>query len=94
MSNLVAFSQAGLPAVSTLSTALRAIQSDVGLGTGILLVVAVRSSSSPWTPVILIAGFLGAVLYGSRSPRRSAMFTALLVVVVLDVVALIASPAL
>jgi hypothetical protein len=37
MSNLVAFSQAGLPAVSTLSTALRAIQSDVGpAGTVIL----------------------------------------------------------
>ena len=30
MSNLVAFSQAGLPAVSTLSTALRSIQADVG----------------------------------------------------------------
>ena len=37
MSNLVAFSQAGLPAVSTLSSALRAIQSDVGpAGTAIL----------------------------------------------------------
>jgi hypothetical protein len=37
MSNLVAFSQASLPAVSTLSTALRAIQSDVGpAGTAIL----------------------------------------------------------
>lgn len=37
MSNLVAFSQAGLPAVSTLSTALRSIQSDVGpAGTVIL----------------------------------------------------------
>jgi hypothetical protein len=30
MSNLVAFSQAGLPAVSTLSSALRAIQAEVG----------------------------------------------------------------
>ena len=30
MSNLVAFSQANLPAVSTLSTALRSIQADVG----------------------------------------------------------------
>ena len=30
MSNLVAFSQAGLPAVSTLSSALRSIQADVG----------------------------------------------------------------
>ena len=37
MSNLVAFSQAGLPAVTTLSSALRAIQSDVGpAGTAIL----------------------------------------------------------
>ena len=37
MSNLVAFSQAGLPAVSTLSTALRSIQADVGpAGTAIL----------------------------------------------------------
>ena len=37
MSNLVAFAQAGLPAVSTLSTALRSIQSDVGpAGTVIL----------------------------------------------------------
>jgi len=37
MSNLVAFSQAGLPAVSTLATSLRAIQSDVGpAGTVIL----------------------------------------------------------
>jgi hypothetical protein len=37
MSNLVAFFQAGLPAVSTLSTALRSIQADVGpAGTAIL----------------------------------------------------------
>jgi len=37
MSNLVAFSSAGLPAVSTLATSLRAIQSDVGpAGTVIL----------------------------------------------------------
>jgi len=37
MSNLVAFSQAGLPAVSTLASSLRAIQSDVGpAGTVIL----------------------------------------------------------
>jgi len=37
MSNLVAFSQAGLPAVSSLASSLRAIQSDVGpAGTVIL----------------------------------------------------------
>ena len=36
MSNLVAFSQAGLPAVSTLATSLRAIQSDVG-GSGTVI---------------------------------------------------------
>jgi 4-hydroxybenzoate polyprenyltransferase len=66
----------------------------LGLGTGILLVVAVTSSSSPWIPVVLITGYVGAVLYGSRSSRRSAMFNALLVVVVLDVIALISSPAL
>lgn len=37
MSNLVAFSQAGLPAISTLSSALRTIQTDVGpVGVAIL----------------------------------------------------------
>lgn len=37
MSNLVAFSSAGLPAVSTLATSLRAIQSDVGPAGNVIL---------------------------------------------------------
>lgn len=62
----------------------------LALGTGIL--VAVTWPSSPATSVVLLAGFAGALLLGSLRP--TAMFLALLGVVVLDVVALIASPAL
>jgi 4-hydroxybenzoate polyprenyltransferase len=59
-------------------------------GTGIL--VAVTWTASPWTSAVLVAGFAGALLLGSLRP--AAMFSALLGVVVLDVIALIASPAL
>ena len=37
MSNLVKFSQANLPAVSSLSTALRSITTDVGAGGTVIL---------------------------------------------------------
>jgi 4-hydroxybenzoate polyprenyltransferase len=59
-------------------------------GTGIL--VAVTWTSSPWTSAVLVGGFAGALALGSIRP--AAMFLALLGVVVLDVVALISSPAL
>jgi 4-hydroxybenzoate polyprenyltransferase len=62
----------------------------LALGTGIL--VAVTWASSPVTSAVLVAGFAGALVLGSIRP--TAMFRALLGVVVLDVVALIASPVL
>ena len=62
----------------------------LALGTGIL--VAVTWPISPWTSVVLVAGFATALVLGSLRPP--AVFAALLGVVVLDVVALIASPAL
>ncbi len=62
----------------------------LALGTGIL--VAVTWPISPWTSVVLVAGFVSALVLGSLRPP--AVFAALLGVVVLDVVALIASPAL
>jgi 4-hydroxybenzoate polyprenyltransferase len=62
----------------------------LALGTGIL--VAVTWASSPWTSVVLVGGFAAALVLGSVRPAQ--MFPALLAVVVLDVVALIASPAL
>ena len=62
----------------------------LALGTGIL--VAVTWTSSPWTSAVLVGGFAGALVLGSIRP--AAMFLALLGVVVLDVVALISSPAL
>ena len=62
----------------------------LALGTGIL--VAVTWTSSPGTSAVLVAGFVAALVLGSFRPAR--MFLALLGVVVLDVVALIASPAL
>jgi 4-hydroxybenzoate polyprenyltransferase len=62
----------------------------LALGTGIL--VTVTWTSSPWTSAVLVGGFVAALVVGSIRP--AAMFLALLGVVVLDVVALIASPAL
>jgi 4-hydroxybenzoate polyprenyltransferase len=66
----------------------------LGSGTAILVVVAATSASAPWTPIALLIAFVGAVLYGTFSARRSSTFLALLAVVVIDVVALISSPAL
>ncbi len=62
------------------------------LAVGTAILVAVTWTSSPWTSAVLVAGFAAALVLGSIRPR--AMFLALLGVVVLDVVALIASPAL
>jgi 4-hydroxybenzoate polyprenyltransferase len=62
----------------------------LALGTGIL--VTVTWASSPWTSLVLVGGFAAALVLGSVRPAQ--MFPALLAVVVLDVVALIASPAL
>jgi 4-hydroxybenzoate polyprenyltransferase len=59
----------------------------------LLLGVAV-SHSLPGTAWILVAGFISAVLFGSRSGRSSAMFLALLGVALLDVAALTVSPVL
>lgn len=66
----------------------------LGIGTFTLIAVSVRSGASPWASTILLAGYLGAISFGSLSKRRDSMFIALLVVVVLDLIALIATPAL
>jgi 4-hydroxybenzoate polyprenyltransferase len=66
----------------------------LGVGTVLLVTVAVTSASGPLIPIALILAYAGAVLFGTRSARRDSMFVALLFVVVIDVVALIASPAL
>jgi 4-hydroxybenzoate polyprenyltransferase len=66
----------------------------LGIGTSMLVIVTLTSGGASWTSVILVGAYPAAVLYGRFSTRRSAMFLALLVVVVVDVVALIASPAL
>lgn len=66
----------------------------LGVGTATLVVVALSSGASPWTPTVLAVGYLGAITFGSLSRRRDSMFLALLVVVVLDLIALIATPAL
>jgi 4-hydroxybenzoate polyprenyltransferase len=66
----------------------------LAIGTGLLVVVALAAGSPPFTPAILVAAYTGGLLYGTRSSRRSSMFHALLGVVVLDVVAIMLSPAL
>jgi len=66
----------------------------LGVATGILVLAATVHSAAPWTAGILVVGYLGAVLFGSRSRRSSAMFLALLCVAVLDVAALTISPVL
>lgn len=66
----------------------------LGVGTAILIAVGATSSAGPWLAVVLVAGYLGALLYGSLSSRRSAMFVALVGAVALDVIALTVSPAL
>jgi len=66
----------------------------LAVATAILIVVAATSASGPATWIVLALAFVGAMLYGTYSSRRSSMFVALLVVVVIDVVALIASPSL
>jgi 4-hydroxybenzoate polyprenyltransferase len=62
------------------------------LAAGTLLLAVVTWSASPTVSLVLAAGYLGAVVAGSLRPAW--MFPALLVVVVLDVVALVLSPAL
>jgi 1,4-dihydroxy-2-naphthoate octaprenyltransferase len=66
----------------------------LGVATGILVVVTTTSSAGPWTAIILVTGFVAAVLFGSRSRRPTAMFLALLGVALLDVAALTLSPVL
>ena len=66
----------------------------LGVGTALLVSVAIASDSSPWTSAVLVVGYLTAILYATFARQRSAMFMALLTVVALDVIALITSPAL
>jgi 4-hydroxybenzoate polyprenyltransferase len=62
----------------------------LALGTGILVVVT--WPTSPVTSVVLLACFGAGIVLGSRRP--TAVFLALLGIVVIDVIALISSPAL
>jgi 4-hydroxybenzoate polyprenyltransferase len=66
----------------------------LGIGTTTLIMVSLASASSPWPPAVLLLGYLGAIAFGSLSTRRNAMFVSLLLVVLLDLLALIATPAL
>ncbi len=66
----------------------------LGVATGTLVVVVITSSAGPWTAIVLVTGFVGAVLFGSLSRRPQAMFLALLAVALLDVAALTLSPVL
>lgn len=66
----------------------------LGIGTTTLIAVSVSSGNSPWAPIALLVGYLGAIAFGSLSRRRDAMFIALLVVVVLDLIAVLSTPAL
>ncbi len=66
----------------------------LGLGTAILAVVAVRESYGGWVAPVLVGGFVAAVVYGTASRARGAMFTALLLVAALDVLALTVAPLL
>lgn len=62
------------------------------LAAGTALLAVVTWCASPMVSLVLAAGYVGAVVAGSLRPAW--MFRALLVVVVLDVVALVLSPAL
>ena len=66
----------------------------LGAATGVLVAVAATNSAGPWTALVLVVGFVAAVLFGSLSRRPSAMFLALLCVALLDVAALTVSPVL
>lgn len=62
------------------------------LAAGSALLVAVTWASSPGVSLLLVAGFVGAVVVGSV--RSAWVFHALLAVVVVDVAGLVLSPAL
>ena len=60
----------------------------LGVGTLVLVVVSVARGRGPLLATVLVVAYVGAVVWGSAARRRSAMFDALLVVAVVDVVAL------
>lgn len=60
----------------------------LGAGTTVLVLVSLDRPRGPLLAVVLVAGYLAAVAWGSASRRSSAMFTALMVVALVDVVAL------
>lgn len=64
----------------------------LALGSGIL--ASVSFSTHPWIALIVVVTFTIAVLSGSRSRRRSAVFNALLAVVAVDVAMLVVTTAL
>ena len=59
----------------------------LALGSGILVVVSV--TTNPWLALLVCVAFVFAVILGSRSHQRNAMFYALIAMVVIDVAALV-----
>jgi 4-hydroxybenzoate polyprenyltransferase len=59
----------------------------LALGSGILVVVSF--AASPWLALLVLVAFVLAVIVGSRSHHRKAMFYALIAMVVVDVAALV-----
>ena len=59
------------------------------LGAGTLILAMVTSASSYWIPLLLTGTLLCAVGYSWKSPRRDAMFSAILAVVIIEVVVLL-----
>jgi 1,4-dihydroxy-2-naphthoate octaprenyltransferase len=59
----------------------------LALGSGILVVVSF--AASPWLALLVCVAFIFAVIFGSRSHHRKAMFYALIAMVVVDVAALV-----
>jgi 4-hydroxybenzoate polyprenyltransferase len=59
----------------------------LALGSGIL--VAVSLAANPWLALLICVAFIFAVVFGSRSQHRKAMFYSLIAVVVVDVAALV-----
>lgn len=66
----------------------------LGVGTGVLVVVSAWESNGLAVAIVLAAGYVGAIAYGSLSRGRAAMFHALLAVALLDVAALTVAPLL
>jgi 4-hydroxybenzoate polyprenyltransferase len=64
------------------------------LATGTVILAAATRQAGPWTGIVLVAAYALALTAGTLGRHRSSMFRALLVAVLIDVLAVIASPAL